>query len=225
MLDVLTAGLAGRREIPEFAPLPIIENVIYCPELSVEERRNSLAAWLDLEANVVQATAPGTEERRRVRVVSIASRPNDNEHIATARRIAKLLRDSAMPLEVIEQRVKKAHHFRASFKRFLAALIRPDELAALQRTYRKQYEDSLPLPYEGEPDHEVERIGAGVADKPRRGPDGPPVEQVIDVSDPAWMIAGADEPTEQIRTAEGTFDVPVSAILRYRAVPMEVATA
>jgi hypothetical protein len=171
--------------------------------------REALAAWLELEAALIEATPKGSPERKRLQVCAIASRPNDNEHVTTARRIARTLRDPEMRLEDILARVRSARHFRAVVRDTVTRLL--GSPAEVQRpSIRQEYLDAMPLPHEGEPDFEVPRATDLEVPIPPRGLDGPRAADVIDNTEPGWMIPGADEVCVTVRTREGLFEVPTS---------------
>ena len=89
--------LNATAETPDPDEPPDIEPGSPTVELTAESypalTREMLAAWLDFEVAVVRATLPGSTERKALRLFVLASRPNDDDHVASARRVAKLLRD------------------------------------------------------------------------------------------------------------------------------------
>lgn len=185
--------------------------------------REALAAWLDLEAALISATQRGTEERKRLRVVMVASRPNDNEHVASARRIARALRDPEITLTEVLARVRSARHFRAAVRHTIERLMGPTPVEQAS-SIREAYLAGLPeRPEHGKSDFEVRQATDERCPAPRackvEGPEstalkvkGPDAESVIDTTDPHWMIPGPNEPCIEVRTDQGTFEIPVSSL-------------
>ena len=198
-------------------------DLLTLPPVTGLPSREALAAWLDLEAALISATRPGTEERKRLRLAMVASRPNDNEHVASARRIARLLRDPEVLLVEVLVRVKGARHFRAVVRHTIERFLRPilEERASLREQYLAAQGAT---PEHGEPDFEIERATDETAPGSCKGfgNPGPEAESVIDITDPQWMIPGANEPCVEVGTDEGLFEVPVSSL---KVQAPEVATA
>jgi len=197
-------------------------DLLTLPPVAGLPTRDALAAWLELEAALISATQPGTEERRGLRLVMIASRPNDNEHVASTRRIARLLRDPEVLLVDVLVRVKGARHFRAVVRHTIERFLGPiaQDGASLREAYLAAQGAT---PEHGEPDFEVERATdeTGPVSCKGSGTLGPEAESMIDIADPHWMIPGANEPCIEVRTDEGLFEVPVSSL---RVQAPEVAT-
>jgi hypothetical protein len=173
--------------------------------------RAALAAWLELEAALIEATPCGSEDRASLNVHAIASRPNDNEHVATARRIARMLRDPDAALPQILERVRGSRHFRVVNQQAVTRLM--GEATPSSASLRKAYAAAMPLPQEGEAEFPVNPatdLEGGTACSSRS--EQPTAESLIDTSDPAWMIPGGDDLCVSVRTDQGPFEVPSSSI-------------
>lgn len=81
------------------------------PTIPGDVLRLGLAAALDIEADMIAATTVGSPERRQLVTRWLSSRPNDNEHVASARRIVRMLRDG----EPVKETVVGSRYYRRAF--------------------------------------------------------------------------------------------------------------
>jgi hypothetical protein len=216
------AALLGLPPVPvPAAPTPIplpmaphIESPVTIADPMLMRGRETLAVVLQREADLIKTTTPGSAARRDLHLSYLRARPNDDEHVASARRIVQALQNPTVALETIVERVRKAHYFRAQFKRELEVLGREGPRSVVEtRSFRAEYDAALPPRREKEPDFEIPRRADDLSGPrtPRRSM-APPVEELIDTSDPAWMIAGGDDAYVTVRTDQGVFEVPSTSL-------------
>ena len=79
--------------------------------------RLGLAAALEVEAKQIEGTALGSPERRQLQTRWLSSRPNDNDHVGSARRVAQLLRAG----QPVVQLVHGSRYYRRAFMDLLPA--------------------------------------------------------------------------------------------------------